>query len=271
VLSPSAPTRRGRITQPHYVWLYVLLLSALELFWGLSYPFLAISFHATFLFFLLFRAQFLTGALQDFYIALAAVPAVQIVSLSLPVWPMWPLAQRVAVALPLALIAVMTARALHYNLFRRQLLNSLVYMPLQLVLGMIVGILVYVLLHPSALIPATSLNGAASGLVSSIVWSVLGLVVIAFSEEILFRGLLLGASTRLLGPVQGIILAALAYTSLLLGQGPWLLIVLLLVFGLGCGWLAYATRSVFGVGVLHSAALVTLFLILPTFAQRSGG
>lgn len=250
--------------QPRYVWLYPVLLGATELVWGVRNPFLALCFHAALVVFLLLRAQVLTGGERDFHIALAALPMVRVVSLSLPLWPALPLAQRIGVALPLMFVAIPGARALNYPLFRLPRPSSLAYVPLQLALGMIVGLLAYALLQPGALM----LDGTTVGVTSAVV---VALIVIAFGEEVLFRGLLLEAATGLLGPVRGITLAALAYVSLVFGQGLWLLTLLLFVFGLGCGWLAHTTRSLFGVVLLHSVALVTLFVVLPAIAQQGGG
>ena len=249
--------------QPRYVWLYPVFLGVTELVWGVKNPFLALCFHVAFLFFLLLRAQVLTGAERDIHIALAALPMVRIVSLSLPLWSALPLVQRIVVVLPLALIALMGARALNYSLFHLPRPSTLAYVPLQFALGMIVGLLTYALLRPDVLIP-----GGAVGVTGAVV---VALIVIAFSEELLFRGLLLGAATRLLGPLWGITLAALACASLVLGQGPLLLTLFLFVFGLGCGWLTHTTRSLFAVVLLHSVALVTLFVVLPTIAQWRGG
>lgn len=90
-------------------------------------------------------------------------------------------------------------------------------------------------------------------------------------------GITFGASLYILLRPYGLALDAIVdgrasgAVGPLLGQEPWLLVLLLLVLGLGCGWLTYATGSMFGASVLHSVALVTLFIALPITSQRSGG
>ncbi len=256
---------RRTFAGPRYPWVYVLLLCGVALLWWPDTPFLTVCLYALLLLFLLSRAQFLVGPERDLHIALAVVPALRVLTLSLPEWPVLPLAQRAFVALPLGLTALMTFRILSRNLLGRW--RTLVYVPPALLFGAGVGVLFSLLLRPEPLAPDVAAYGGPRGVAAL----ALALIVLAISEESLFRGVLLGAASRLLGPAQGTFLAALAYASLPLGQETWAVVLLFFAFGLGCGWLTHATRSVWSAVALHSAALVTLFLVLPLATQRSGG
>lgn len=249
-------------TRHRYVWLFVAVLAAAGFLSGAVHPVLTLCLHGALLLFLLVRAQFLSGRERDFYIALALVPIVPISSLALFVWTTLPFGRHVPVAVLLLLGTFVAARVLGYRLVGVLRPRALLYLPLFVVTGLVSGSLAHFVMQPTAL--------TASLTFSSVLWPALGLTVVAISEELLFRGVLLTAAVGLLGPKQGVALATLVYASLLLGQQPWLLVGLALLLGLGFGWLAFYRRSVIGVSLAHSVALVTLFIVLPNVLQRAG-
>ena len=170
--------------------------------------------------------------------------------------------QGVPVAALLLCSTLVAARIIGYRPVAALWPRAVLYLPLFVAVGLVTGALAYVVVQPSVLTPTLTLR--------SVFWAAFSLIFIAISEELLFRGLLLATAVELLGSRQGVAFAAAVYASLLLGRQPWSLAGLALLIGLGFGWLALCRRSVIGVSLAHSVALLALWLILPNVLQGGG-
>lgn len=256
MLTHEATVKRTPVGDAYrYVWLYLAVLAAASFLAAGTAPRLGLYLYLALLLFALLRTQFLAGREQDFHVALAVVPLFSILSLTAPAWAAFPVDQGVPRAILLSLGSLLVARALGYNPVGSLQARALLYLPLFVVAGSLVGASAFLVLRPPA--PGSSLNPG------ELLGPVLSFSFVAFSEELLFRGVLLTAAVGLLGARQGVTLAALFYASLFLGQQPWSLVGLALVVGLGFGWLALRTRSVLGVSLAHALAAVTLFIVFP--------
>ena len=196
---------------------------------------------------------------QRLYWSLALVPLLRLLSLSLPLSSFPGVWRFAAVAGPLLLATVVTARACGLGPAALGLRWRWRDAPLQAMValgGLPLGLLEYVLLKPPPL--ATELSLAA-------LWAPAVVLVLAtgLTEEVIFRGLLQRTSADVLGPWLGPLLITCLWTALHLGLGSWPALGLTFLaggfFALVAGW----TGSIWGVGLSHGLTNVTLFLIAP--------
>jgi len=85
----------------------------------------------------------------------------------------------------------------------------------------------------------------------------------AFLEEWLFRGIMQTALTKLLGNGFAALVVALVYTILHINQGSWIFVLIIFLFALGLSWLRNRSESLLNVCLVHGAANILFFLILP--------
>lgn len=88
-------------------------------------------------------------------------------------------------------------------------------------------------------------------------------VAMACLEEWLFRGIMQTALSKLLGNGIAGLVVALVYTVLHVNQGSWLFVLLIFVFATGLSWLRLKSGGLLNVFLVHSAANILFFLILP--------
>lgn len=218
-------------------------------------PAVGLSLHAALLLAFLIRAYFSAGPKRHLQLALAVVPLTRLLPMTLPAFDM-DASLRLFASYGLLLFSVLTASALlGYRLLGALRLRQLPYLVLGLGLGAALGGALFFVLRPAAeSFGASGVTLAASSLVFA-----------GFTEELLFRGLLLFAAARVLGVGQGLVFSAVLYAGFHLGW-PWLVVGSLLVVGLLLGWLVIKSRSLLGAMLAHGALNVTLFIILPSLA-----
>lgn len=105
---------------------------------------------------------------------------------------------------------------------------------------------------------------------SIVLMTVAGVTVGPLSEELAFRGFLQPLLVRSMGPVLGILGAAVPFGLLHFQQygNSWRHAVLVSAAGAAFGWMRYATGSTLASTVMHAAYNALFFVAL--FAQKSG-
>lgn len=91
------------------------------------------------------------------------------------------------------------------------------------------------------------------------------LIVFAFAgvlEELVFRGILQGAATPLLGP-WAVPAANAVFAATYLGSASAAYAILMTAFGLACGWWVHRTGSLVGAAVGHGLLAAGLLVIWP--------
>lgn len=91
-------------------------------------------------------------------------------------------------------------------------------------------------------------------------WAIAGFAADVISAEFMFRGFLMWTLVRLMGPA-GVLMATIPFVFTHLGK-PELETLTTLFGGLGFGWLAWRTRSVFYGAAIHAFILVLLLIIV---------
>ena len=191
-----------------------------------------------------------------FFVALALVPLIRIVSLSMPLADFSVPYRYIIIAVPVAVGILVVAGNLHLR--PRDIGLTVGSMPLQIlvgVTGIAFGLVDYLILKPEPLI-------SSLGWREIIVPTIILLVTTGFVEELAFRGVMQSASTKLLAN-WGWVYIAVLYAVLQIGQ----LSVLHFVFSLGIallfGWTVKRTGSILGVSLGHGLINVGLYLIFP--------
>jgi membrane protease YdiL (CAAX protease family) len=191
-----------------------------------------------------------TGA-DGVFLALALVPLAGVLSVVMPasqvIQAAWPL----LVVAPLLWALVLTARQL--GLGRQALGLTLRWPAVQLgiaILGVPLGWLAYIGLRPDPL------DGGATGL------AVFALSVLAFAEELLFRGLLQPFLCRLYGGV-GIAATAMLSAAVALGTGSPAYGLFAWLVAAGFGLAARRSGSIAGTSVARALMFIGLLIVWP--------
>jgi uncharacterized protein len=191
-------------------------------------------------------------------LALALLPLLRILSLAMPVEEAPRLAWYALVGAPVLLGAVLVTRIEGLSLRdvglgvpRRPLIQVLVA-----VSGVPIGALVTVLRTPSFTDPSVSQPILAAAAAVAVA------VFAGFTEELVFRGLLLTALREVLGAFA-VPATAIGYAALYVGSLSLEYTVFAAVMGLLYGWIAYRTRSIWGVATAHGVSISTGLFMWP--------
>jgi uncharacterized protein len=189
-------------------------------------------------------------------LGLIAVPMTRILSLSMPVVGVSRLDSYLGVAIPLLITAVMSARVMGFRWTEVGL--NLRQLPLQIMIapaGLMFGYIYYLILKP---IP----------LITELVWpdillqSLIIIVSTGFTEELIYRGILQRAATKIMGRFSIIYIAGL-YAALHIGWREPLNPICAFILSLFLGWMIEKTRSLLGIALCHGLTNVMLLLIMP--------
>jgi membrane protease YdiL (CAAX protease family) len=88
-------------------------------------------------------------------------------------------------------------------------------------------------------------------------------IAMAFLEEWLFRGIMQTALMKLSDTGIAVVVVALFYTILHISWNPWPFVLLIFLMAVGLGWLRRTSDNLLDVCLVHGAANITFFLILP--------
>jgi membrane protease YdiL (CAAX protease family) len=239
--------------------IYLLLISTAEIVTVLVDPAAGIIFHATIMIGLIIHGSILQqGPFRRYLIILALAPLIRLLSLSLPL-AMFdiPIMYRyVIVGVPLFLAVYFSARSV--GLTANRLYFTWKGWPSQLLfslIGLILGVCEYFILHPPALVPSASWFNIAMGVFILFVFT-------GFLEELIFRSLLQVTGVQLFGGTA-IWIISILFGILHIGYFSTFDVVFAASVGLFFGYFALKTRSILGVSLAHGITNVTLYIILP--------
>ena len=198
---------------------------------------------------------------QRWYTALALVPLLRLVSLAMPVAGL-PMAIRDGlIVVPVLAAAALAMRASGYR--RAEVGLSVRWswrgLPLDVAVGG-AGIGV-AYLESRVRMPTPLLDSLAPGRDAAAIVALL--MVMAFAEEFVFRGLIQHATRDLLGTPLAVILGAVLFAALGSGNGSPLADALRLVTALVFGGVVATTRSLLGVSLSRGLAYVCLLIVFP--------
>ncbi len=187
---------------------------------------------------------------------LALAPLLRILSLTLPVRQVPQIYWYAMIGMPLLTAVALTLRLLelswtHVGLrpgpWLPQLLIALSGLPLSVV--------AFLILRPKPLIARFDWREAMIG-------SVILLIFTAFTEEIIFRGLLQQVTTEIFGRVALLYSSAL-FAIMYMGSLSWSYVFFIGLVGLFFGWGVNRTGSIWGVILAHGALNIGMAFIWP--------
>ena len=206
------------------------------------------------------------GPLSRLLYALALVPLIRIVSLTMPLGRFdqvyWFLAAGLPVFIAGAVIVVtlgIRPAEIGLRLSRRGALLQ----PLIAAFGLVLGFAEYHILRPDALIDDLTLR-------QFIVPALIIMFATGFLEELIFRGVLQRLAEGVLGR-SGLLYVSLIFAILHIGYRSGTDSVFVLAIALLYGWVVRQTGSIMGVSVSHGITNITLFLVMPFIPVLAAG
>ncbi len=267
---PAARAMPRRLTASHLVPATALLTLAAftiaEAVTVYTSPFTGIALHAVTMSALLVASGFGSQTdratehpLSRLLLALALVPLIRIVSLTMPLGRFgdetyWFLAAGAPVFVAaLVILATLGFRPRDVGLrFSRRALHL---QPAVILFGFVLGFAEYHILRPDPLINDLTLR-------SFVVPALIPILPTGFVEEFIFRGILQRTATAALGPLA-IIYVSVIFAILHIGYRSGTDMAFVFAIALLYGWVVRRTGSIIGVSVSHGVTNITLFLLMP--------
>ena len=228
-------------------------------------PFTGIALHALTLSVLLIASGFggqgdsmAEQPLSRLLYALALVPLIRIVSLTMPLGRFDETYWFVAAGLPVfvAALIIMAGVGLRpRDVGLRIGWPALHLHPLVILFGLVLGFAEYHILRPEPLIDGLTLS-------RFVIPALVLMLATGFLEEFIFRGILQRTASAALGPLA-IIYVSVIFAILHIGYRSGTDIVFVFLIALLYGWVVRKTGSIIGVSVSHGVTNITLFLLVP--------
>ncbi|RLC69623.1 MAG: CPBP family intramembrane metalloprotease [Chloroflexi bacterium] len=197
-----------------------------------------------------------------FYLSMALVPLIAIVSLSMPLEYFLELYRYLLISVPVLAAALVVIRILRLSPAEIGLsFSRVLQVPLQGLIGLtgaIFGLIGFWLLSPQPLIPTLSLEKVLPP-------ALIFLVATGFTEELVFRGIIQRSSLEVMG-TWGLVYTAAVFSTFYVGYLSWISWAwwgVVFVAGFFFGWITKQTGSIWGVSLADGLVNICLYLILP--------
>lgn len=191
------------------------------------------------------------------YLLVLLIPSIiRLMNFTLPLMQLSPMFAQLVVSIPLALTGTVFVWLLMVGQFRFTFQWKQIFSYLLLIAtGFVVGIVLFQFDTPQPPVGKTPIM---------FIFNIFVLLVsMAFLEEWLFRGIMQAALTHVYGWKVAVLVVALFYTVMHINHSPWPFLMLIFVFALFLSWLRRTTDSLLGVCLVHGAANIMFFLVLP--------
>ncbi len=188
--------------------------------------------------------------------ALALVPLMRILSLTMPIREVPQIYWYAMVGVPLLLAVTLTARLL--DLSRNSLGLRLPSWRPQMAItssGLPLSLAAFILLRPEPLIAGLDWRDVAIG-------SLILMIFTGFTEEIIFRGILQQVANEILGPA-GVLCSSILFATMYIGSLSLSYMLFIGLVGLFFGWCVNRTGSIWGVVLAHSILNIGMILVWP--------
>jgi CAAX protease family protein len=195
-------------------------------------------------------------ALEGLLIALVTAPLIRIISLTLPMTAVDVPYRYVLAGVPMLIGGILAARAAGLGPSEIGLAWHRTGVQIAVICASLaIGLLEYAILRPAAAAPMPWVGG---GLLPAIAIG----VATGFPEEFIFRGVMQGASRKLVGRWNWIYISAV-FAVMHIGYESAIDVGFVFAVGLLFGYVTERTRSILGVSVAHGTANVVLLCIAP--------
>ena len=193
---------------------------------------------------------------RQLVLALALVPLVRVMSLSMPLSNIPQIWWYPIIYAPLVVAAIAVIRLIGYKAEDVGLTVKLLPIQLAVMLtGVLFAVAEYYILSPEPLITEFTWQE---------VWlpALLLLVCTGFTEEFIFRGVLQRTAVKAFGG-WGIVYVSFLFAILHMGFLSWIDVVFVFVVALFFGWVVKRTGSLLGVTLAHGITNIGLYLVVP--------
>ena len=225
---------------------------------------------------LLVRGQYLSGVLfysaillilltygayrwehpQRHLIVLVIPSIIRLLNFTLPLGNLAPVFAQMVIIIPLVLVGAVYVWLFNEDrsvlVFQRREFSAYLVM---IALGCIVGWLLFQFKQPMRL--------DANSPLLFLFYAFVLVFATPFVEEWLFRGIMQTELTRLLGRDFAGLVVSILYAILQINNNSWLFVAVIFVFAWGLSWLRSRTYNLLYVCLIHGAANLVYFLILP--------
>lgn len=193
------------------------------------------------------------------HLMVLGIPAIiRVLNFSLPLGSLSPLFAQLVTAIPMLLAGLVFVWMLNQGPFKWQFHWRQIPIYLLLIaIGSLMGFLLFQVKQPLRWTWDSAL------LLGFYVFVIV--FAMAVLEEWLFRGIMQSALSSFLGKGLGGLVVALVYTILHVNQGAGLFVLMIFVFSLGLSWLRSRSENLLYVSLVHIAANIVFFLILPIY------
>lgn len=251
-------TSTGLWFRHHLVlWLYLAGFVLAELNSNGQRLVLGLIIHACLLVALLTQGVVSENKIGKLYTAMAIIPLIRLLSLSMPFWLTDRTGYFAMVNLPLIVSTVVAIYILGYRL--QDFSFSFRY-PFQQVLviftSLVIGTLERLIIQPEPLAKSLALQDVILPMLSLMLFT-------GLSEELLFRGILQKTATEALGTWPGILYISALFGIMHIGWNSFLDVIFVSLVGVYFAWIVHHTKSLLGVTIAHGFANIMLFIIIP--------
>ncbi len=218
-----------------------------------------IAFHVVLMFLLILLSSHAAPPLHKLYLALALVPLIRIVSLSMPSSEISQTYRYLLISLPLFIGMLVAIRVLRFRPSDVGLtLDSPVLQGLVACTGVGFGWIEFVILRPDPLVANLTLGEVIPP-------ALILLVATGFVEELAFRGIIQRSAEETLGSwgwVYTAVVSSVLYIGYLrLSVGQWIFVLLAALF---FGWVVKRSGSLLGVTLSHGTINIVAYIVLPS-------
>ena len=197
--------------------------------------------------------------------ALALLPVLRLVNISMPVFLPTKLYLYIFIYAPLIIPVFFIMR--HQRIALKEigvtLDNLYLYIPIALVVGYMIGLGEYSIIHAGSLIPDTSA-------LSIFKLSFVMLFFVGLVEELIFRSLLQTRLEASFGMVKGLLISGLLFGMMHSGYGEAYELLMTGFAGLLIGYMFQRTRSLPFIAITHGFVNIFLFGLIPLLGTGLG-
>jgi membrane protease YdiL (CAAX protease family) len=188
---------------------------------------------------------------------LALASLLRILSFSMPVKEVPQIYWYAMIGIPFLVAVALTARLLDFSWVKHGLrLPSRSAQVLVALSGLPLSIVAYLILRPKPLVAGPQWGGIIVAVVMLFLFT-------GLSEEIFFRGMLLGTATELSGRRNGVLYSSALFAIMYIGSLSLSFVLFAGVVGVFFSWCVSRTGSIWGVVLAHAAISIGMLLVWP--------
>jgi uncharacterized protein len=196
---------------------------------------------------------------HSLYLALALIPMIRIISISIPLTGIPEAFGFVLVSVPLFISGAMVAKmagltyaalGFSFNRLHKQLLIALLGLPL--------GFVEFFIVQPE---PTNFLAPSEH----VFMWVIILIICVGLLEEFIFRGILFNVVLKVLGDKNAVYFTSLLYAAINISGRSFLIVIYTFIISILFCRLFVRKKSILGLSLAHGLINITVYVICPLF------